>query len=159
MSTYRLIIGKPCHLPVEVEHKAYWAIKSFNLQIDEAGLHRKLQLQELEEICNDAYENATIYKAKTQSWHDNMISRKTFEVGQSVLLFQSRFRIFSGKLRSRWMGPYEVVKVYVYGAIDIKCRKNVRVLKVNGQRLKPYYEGVKVGEVETLTLDTPIYED
>ncbi|XP_074314410.1 uncharacterized protein LOC141649625 [Silene latifolia] len=127
--------------------------------MSEAGLHRKLQLQELEEIRNDAYENASIYKARTRAWHDKMISRRVFQVGEKVLLSQNRLRLFSGKLRSRWMGPYEVVRVFPYVAIEIKCLKSGKVLKVNDQRLKHYHEGIEMGEVGTLHLVDPIYEN
>ena len=89
MSPYRVVYWKPCHLPVELEHKPWWAIKQCNMNIDEASNERKLQLQELEEIRNDAYENAHIYKEKTKTFHKQMISRKEFNVGKKVLLYHT----------------------------------------------------------------------
>ncbi|CAL5432768.1 unnamed protein product [Camellia sinensis] len=85
---------------IELEHMAYWAIKSFNMKTDESGEHRKLQLQELEEIRNDAYENAMIYKEMTKAFHDRMISRKEFNVGQKNLLYHSRLRLFPVEIQS-----------------------------------------------------------
>ena len=66
------------------------------MDLDEAGSHRKLQIQELEEIRNDAYENARIYKEKTKAFHDSRISRKSFTKGQKVFLYHSRLRLFPG---------------------------------------------------------------
>ncbi|XP_074300717.1 uncharacterized protein LOC141632024 [Silene latifolia] len=153
------ILEKTVNPNLELEHRAYWAVKSFNTSVVGAGENRKLELQELGEIRNDSYENAAIYKEKTRFFHDKMIFRKESTVGKKVLLFQSRFMLFPGKLRSRWVGPYVVTDVAFHGAIEIRSLATNKVLKVNGQRLKPYYEGFQVEKVESLTLYEPIYED
>jgi hypothetical protein len=111
------------------------------------------------EIQNDAYENARIYKEKTNSLHDRMITRKEFHVGDKVLLYHSRLKLFPGKLRAYWIGPFVVSNVFPYGAVEITSLETNKVLKVNGNRLKPFYESWTAELTASVELAEPIYEE
>ena len=140
MSPFWLVYSKACHLPDEIEHRALWAIENLNFDLETASENKKLQLNELEEIRNDAYENAKIYKERTKVFHDKSILRKTFSSNQKVLLYDTRLHLFPGKLKSRWTGPYMVRTVFPHGVIEIENPRDGSIFKVNGQHLKPFLE-------------------
>ncbi|GJV13114.1 reverse transcriptase domain-containing protein [Tanacetum coccineum] len=137
---YKLVYGKPCHLPIELEHRAYWALKHANFDLKTAGDHRKLQLNELNELRDQAYENSLIYKERTKKLHDSKIKNRIFNVGDQVLLFNSRLKIFSGKLKTRWSGPFTITKVFPYGTAKLSHSDGSN-FKVNCHRLKHYFGG------------------
>nr|GEW20664.1 reverse transcriptase domain-containing protein [Tanacetum cinerariifolium] len=135
---YKLIYEKVCHLPIELEHKDYWALKHANFDLQTAGDHRKVQLNELNEVRDQAYENSLIYKEKTKRIYDSNIKDRVFNVGDRVLLFNSRLKIFSGKIKTRWSGPFTITHVFPYGNVELS-QTDVPNFKVNGHILKHYF--------------------
>ncbi|XP_061358007.1 uncharacterized protein LOC133302268 [Gastrolobium bilobum] len=108
MSPFQLLFGKACHLPVGLEHRALCAVKFLNFDSKAAGEKRLLQLDELDEFRLSAYESAGLYKEKTKLWHDRKITYRDFKVSNQVLLFNSRLKLFPGKLKFRWSGSFVV---------------------------------------------------
>ncbi|CAN6445074.1 unnamed protein product [Victoria cruziana] len=104
-----------------------------------AGENKKLELSELEELRNDAYESSRIAKERMKAFHDKHIGKKAFEPGQKVWIYSSRLHLFLGKLKSRWEGPEIVQEVYPSGAVRVSIERNR--FTVNGQWLKPYFDG------------------
>nr|GFA08055.1 reverse transcriptase domain-containing protein [Tanacetum cinerariifolium] len=119
---------------------AYWALKHANFDLKTAGDHQKLQLNELKELRDQAYENSLIYKERTKKLHDDKIKNRIFNVGDQVLLFNSRLKIFSCKLKSRWSGPFTISEIYPYRTAKLIHPDGCN-FKVNCHRLKHYHGG------------------
>ncbi|KAK4407772.1 hypothetical protein Sango_0358200 [Sesamum angolense] len=117
-----------------LEKTAYWAVQKCNFDMGKAGMERKLQLQELEELRLDAYENSRIYKEKTKAFHDSFILRKQFDIGQKVLLYNSRLKLMP---------------------VEIKSLDTGKTFKVNGHRLKPFLMGDNIESFVDIALAQP----
>nr|GEW88900.1 reverse transcriptase domain-containing protein [Tanacetum cinerariifolium] len=117
---------------------ALWAFRTTYKTPIGSGDHRKVQINELNELHDQAYENSLIYKEKTKRLHDSKIKNRIFNIGDRVLLFNSRLKIFSGKLKSRWSGPFTISQVYPYGTVEFS-QPDEPNFKVNGHRVKHYF--------------------
>ncbi|RDX67017.1 Pol polyprotein, partial [Mucuna pruriens] len=119
------------------------------------GKQRKFQLQELDELHLDAYENSRIYKQKVKQFHDQQILRKEFQFSQKVHLFNSR------KLRSRWDGPFVITNVFPYGAMELRGKHTNSTFQVNGHQIKLFHKGRApiTSDMETISLMEPALPD
>nr|GEW72012.1 hypothetical protein [Tanacetum cinerariifolium] len=135
---------------------ALWAFRTAYKTPIGSGDHRKVQINELNELRDQAYEKSLIYKEKTKRLHDSKIKNRVFNIGDRVLLFNSRLKIFSGKLKSRWSGPFTISQVYPYGTVELSQPDGPK-FKVNGHRFKHYFgediPKVAVPDLQTFSRD------
>jgi len=141
LTPFQLVHGKSYHLPIELDHKAYWALKFLNFDPNVASEHRKLQLHELEELRFQAYENSKLYMQRVKIYHDKKLPKRVFQPDQRVLLFNPRLRLFPGKLKSKWTGPFIINEVMPHGAMILEDPTTKRTWTVNDNRIKHYLGG------------------
>ncbi|GJV90168.1 reverse transcriptase domain-containing protein [Tanacetum coccineum] len=140
ITPYKLVYRKNYHLPFEIKHRAYWALKNCNPNLIAAGEKRMFQLHELDEFRHPAYENSRLYKARTKVWHDRKLKiRKEFKHRNKVLLFHSKYKFKQPKLKSRRLGSYVVKHQYPSEYVEL-YGKDGKAFIVNGHRLKLYHE-------------------
>ena len=126
MSPYKMVYGKACHLPLELEHKAYWEIKELNFDFKHAGEKRLFDISSLDEWRTQAYENAKLFKEKVKRWHDKRIQKREFNVGDYVLLYNSRLRFFAGKLSLNGKVPM-LLRKYIVPVLSRSTTRKVIV--------------------------------
>ena len=137
------IQGVVGHTEIELGYELSW-------------LKRMLDIDELEELRNDAYFNSKIAKDRQKKWHDQLITQKTFNQGDQVLLYDPKLHLFLSKLKSRWTSPFIIHQAYLNGSVDLLNLKGKKIFKVNGQRVKPYAGRHSAEDEEISLLDPPL---
>ena len=138
---YELVYGKQVLLPIEFQIKTFKTIIQLGLDLSEAQQQRLLQLNELDEFRRDVVQQNILIQQQRKRWHDKSIQKKQFQLGDWVLLYDSRFKIFKGKFHTRWMGRYEEIQVFENGAVEVKTIDGQNsIFLVNGHRLKKYFQ-------------------
>ena len=150
MSLCRIIYGKACYLPLELENKTYWVIKQLIMDMIATAEQKKFQLWETEELRLFSYENARLYKEVTKQ-----IQLRELIPRHQVLLYNSRLKSFLEKLNSRWLGPFKLIKIYPHGAVKLQDERKGHKFKVNRQRVKHYIRATVNNPKEDLFLKYP----
>ena len=132
-----LLYGKTCHLLFELEHKAMWVMKKLKMYLNGEIEKRLNGLNDLHEVHLKAYESSAIYKEKIKKYYDQKIEKREFSIWDLVLLFNYRLRLFSGKLKCKWTGPFLISKVFPYGVVEMVNKEGAK-FTINGQRIKIY---------------------
>ena len=133
-------------------------LKSSTMTSNLPSEKRLFDISSLDEWRTQADENAKLFKEKVKRWHAKRIQKREFNVGDYVLLYNSRLRFFAGKLLSKWAGPYVIEEVYYSGAIKINNFEGTKPKVVNGQRIKHYISGNPIN-VETDVIETVTPEE
>lgn len=137
MSQYKLVCGKTCHLPIELEYKIMQDMKQLNLDLGKSDRDKMSQMLKLEELRLEAYDRAQICTYKIKKWHDARIQKRQLKVREKVLLFYYRLKLFHGKLKSRWSGPCVITQDSPTRVVTLKNNSGEE-LKVDSQRFKHY---------------------
>ncbi|KAK4721670.1 hypothetical protein R3W88_011903 [Solanum pinnatisectum] len=114
-----------------------WTLKKLNLDWSGASSQRLNEMNELDELRLKAYESSVLYKEKMKKYRDQNIEKREFAPSDLVLLFNSRLRLFPGKLKSKWTEPFKVTQVFPHGVVELENKEGTK-FNVNNQRIKSY---------------------
>nr|XP_009622732.2 uncharacterized protein LOC104114079 [Nicotiana tomentosiformis] len=116
---------------MELEHRALWALRQLNLDIEVTGTSIVTEFHELDEFRYPTFESTRLYKERMKMMHDKNILEQSLKPGDRVLIYNSRLRLFPGKLKSRWSGPFRVVEIHPTNAVEIAAENDSRTFRVN----------------------------